>query len=108
MHIKPQLLEVPCQGEKEDRHRDKVKGLGSQRQTLGHWVLSPHPGRARVLCRWSKGLQQRLAGLTFLVLLLLLLGDSIFMVWAQAHMQEKSRAAAEVQRPHSSSGHTNS
>lgn len=54
----------------------------------------------------EQGLRQRLAGLTFLILLPLLLGDSIFMVWAQAHMQEKSHAAAEVQRPHSSGGHT--
>lgn len=61
---------------------------------------------ARGLCKWSRGAATALAGLTFLVFLPLLLDDSIFMMWAQAHMQEKSHAAAEVQRPHSSGGHT--
>lgn len=37
MHIKPQHLEVPCQGEEEDRHRDRLRGLGSQRHR--HWAV---------------------------------------------------------------------
>lgn len=91
-------------GRKKDRQTwtDRVEGLESpQQRHTGLLVLL-----ARGLCRWSRGLRQRLAGLTFLVLLPLLLGDSIFMVWAQAHMQEKkprscrSAEATQQQWPH--------